>query len=54
MTIGRVKTERWHNYEEGDCKKPLSRKGNHLSYYKKGWWKRYDRKKYLRQTLKRA
>ena len=27
MKIGRVKTEKWHNYEEGDCGAPLDKKG---------------------------
>ena len=53
MKIGRVKTEKWHNYEEGDCGAPLDRKGKHLCYFKKGWWKKYDRKKFLRRTKKR-
>jgi len=52
MKIGRVKTEKWHNYEEGDCGAPLDRKGKNLCYFKKGWWKRYDRKKFLRRTKK--
>ena len=52
IKIGRVKTEKWHNYEEGDCGAPLDRKGKHLCYFKKGWWKRYDRKKFLRRTKK--
>jgi len=49
MKISRVKPEKWHNYEEGDCGAPLDRKGKHLAYFKKGWWKKYDRKKYLRK-----
>lgn len=52
MKIGRVKTEGYHNYDEGDCGLPLARKGNHLCYFKKGFWKRYDRKKFLRRSLK--
>lgn len=44
----RVRTEKWHNYEEGDCAKPIDRDGSNKSYFKKGWWKRYDRKKFLR------
>jgi hypothetical protein len=38
----RPKTERWFNYWEGDCGKPIN------NYYKKGFWKRYGRKKYFR------
>lgn len=49
MKVFRPKTEKWHNYEEGDCSKPL--KGN-KSYYKKGFWKRYDRKKFFRLLKK--
>lgn len=52
MKISRVKTEKWHNYEEGDCSKPLGRKNKNLCYFKKGFWKRHDRKKYLRLTKK--
>lgn len=47
--ISRPKTESWHNYAEGDCGKPIDRHGKHLCYYKKGFWKRYDRKKFLRR-----
>lgn len=43
MKVSRVKTESWHNNEEGDSGKPIE------SYYKKGFWKRFDRKKYLRK-----
>lgn len=49
MKIFRPKTERWHNYVEGDCGSPISRHGKHLQYFKKGWWKRYDRKKFFRK-----
>lgn len=52
MKIARVKTEKWHNNQEGDCGAPLDRKGKHLCYFKKGWWKRFDRKKFLRRTKK--
>lgn len=48
MKISRVKTEKWHNYEEGDCGRPLKTG----CYYKKGFWKRYDRKKFIRNILK--
>lgn len=51
MKLARPKTEKWHNYEEGDCGMPINRKSKHLCYFKKGFWKRYDRKKYLRNTL---
>ncbi len=46
MKIARPKTEKWHNYEEGDCGKPIK------NYFKKGWWKRYDRKKFYRNILR--
>jgi hypothetical protein len=36
MKLSRVKTERWHNYEEGDCAKPIKNK----CYYKRGFWKK--------------
>ena len=52
MKIGRVKTDKWHNYEEGDVGASLDRKGKHFCYFKKGWWKKYDRKKFLRRTKK--
>ena len=39
----RVKTEKWHNWKEEGS-------GRH-SYFKKGFWKRYDRKKFLREKL---
>ena len=48
MKISRPKTEKWHNYAEGDCGKPL-KKG---FFYKKGFWKRYDRKKFFRALMK--
>jgi hypothetical protein len=51
MKIARVKTESWHNYEEGDCGSPISRHGKHLCYFKKGFWKRIDRKRYLKKIL---
>jgi hypothetical protein len=47
MRIARVKTEKWHRYSEGDCGHPI-KVG---CYYKKGFWKRYDRKKYLKKIL---
>jgi hypothetical protein len=49
MKISRPKTESYHNYQEGDCGKPIDRKGKHLCYYKKGWWKKHDRKKFFRR-----
>lgn len=45
-----MKTSYWHNYSEGDCGKPIDRHGKHLCYYKKGFWKRYDRRKYLKKV----
>lgn len=51
MKLARVKTEKWHNYEEGDCGKSIDRHGKHLHYFKKGFWKRYDRKKFIRRLL---
>ena len=49
MKISRPKTEKWHSYSEGDCGRPIDRKGKHLCYYKKKFWKKSDRKKYLRK-----
>lgn len=43
------KTSKYHNWDEGDCGKPI--KVGY--YYKKGFWKRYDRKKYYRNLFKR-
>lgn len=51
MKISRPKTESYHNYEEGDCESPISRHGRHLCYFKKGFWKKYDRKKFIKNTL---
>lgn len=48
MKVSRPKTEKWHNYAEGDCGKPL--KVGY--YYKKGKWKRFDRKKFFRDLFK--
>lgn len=42
MKISRPKTEKWHNWEEGDVGSPIKK------YFKKGFWKRFDRKKYFR------
>ena len=52
MKLARVKTEKWHNYEEGDVGSPINRHGKHLCYFKKGFWKRFDRKKFLRNISK--
>ncbi len=52
MRISRVKTEKWHNWLEGDTGSPINRHGKHLCYYKKGFWKRHDRKKYLKIITK--
>lgn len=52
MKIGRVKTEKWHNYEEGDVGRPIQRKDKNLSYFKKGFWKRHDRKKFIKEVLR--
>lgn len=48
MRVPRFKTEKWHNYQEGDCGKPL-KVG---CFYKKGFWKRNDRKKFIRNLFK--
>jgi hypothetical protein len=53
MKVSRPKTEKWHNYEEGDCGSPIDRHGKHLSYFKKGFWKKYDRKRWFRNLLKK-
>jgi hypothetical protein len=45
VRIARVKTEKYHNYEEGDCGSPI------IDYYKKGFWKKYDRKKFIRKLF---
>lgn len=52
MKVSRPKTEKWHNREEGDCGSPIDRHGKHLCYFKKGFWKKYDRKRFLRRILK--
>lgn len=46
MKVSRPKTEKWHNYEEGDCGHPIN------DYFKKGFWKRYDRKRFFRKLKK--
>ena len=52
MKIARVRTESYHNYEEGDVYKPIDRDGSNKCYYKKGFWKKYDRKRFIRNILK--
>ena len=52
MKTSRPKTESYHNYSEGDCGSPISRHGKHLCFYKKGFWKRNDRKKFFKRVLK--
>lgn len=52
MKLPRVKTESWHHYDEGDCAKPIDRDGSNKCFYKKGFWKRYDRKKFIKRSLK--
>ncbi len=54
MKIARPRTERWHNYHEGDCGKPIDRDGSNKAYFKKGFWKRYDRKKFFRNAQERC
>ncbi len=41
-----LKTTSWHNWEEGDCGKPIK------DYYKKRFWKRRDRKRFLKNIDK--
>ena len=48
MKISRVKTEKWHNYQEGDCGKPID------GFFKKGFWKKYDRKRFIKKLFKQA
>lgn len=52
MKKGRPKTEKWHSFDEGDARFPIDRHGKHLKYFKKGFWKKYDRKKFYRTLLK--
>lgn len=47
MKIGRVKTEKYHNYEEGDVGSPIK------DYFKKCFWKRNDRKRFIRNIFKK-
>lgn len=46
MKISRPKPEKWHNLEEGDAGKPIN------NYFKRGFWKRFDRKKFFRKLFK--
>lgn len=51
----KLRTEKWHNHEEWDAKISKKHKYKNYCYYKKWFWKRYDRKKYLKHyqnTLK--
>lgn len=43
MKISRVKTEAWHKWDEGDTSAPIN------NFFKKKFWKRYDKKKFLRK-----
>ena len=45
MKISRPKTEQWHNWQEGDCRKPTD------NFFKKGFWKKYDRKKFFKKMF---
>lgn len=51
MKIARPRTEQYHINQEGDVGSPIQRHGEHLHFYKKGFWKRYDRKKYIKRLL---
>ena len=46
MKISRPKTEKCHNYYEGDCGNPIR------NFFKKGFWKKYDRKRFIKKALK--
>ena len=52
MKIPRPKTEKYHNFQEGDCGRPIDKHGRHLYYFKKGFWKKNDRKKFFRHLFK--
>lgn len=43
MKVARPKTEKWHNWEEGDVGSPIK------NYFKKKFWKRFDRKRFFRK-----
>ena len=45
MKISIVKTEKYHNWEEGDCGSPIE------NFFKKGFWKRVERKKFFRRLF---
>lgn len=45
MKIARPKTESYHNYDD-DVARPKP------NFHKKGFWKRYDRKKFFRNLLR--
>jgi|GEM_PF-3029360 len=47
-----LKTETYHKYQEGDSGAPIDRKGIHLWYFKKGFWKKRDRKKFIKNSRK--
>lgn len=42
MRVFRPYTEKYNNWDEGDCRKPID------CFFKKGYWKRINRKKFLR------
>jgi len=47
MKVSRPKTEKWHNWEEGEgIPNPK------FLYFKKKKWKRWDRKKFFRRLFK--
>lgn len=46
MKISRPKTEKYHNWEEGDTGSPIN------NYYKKGFWKKYDIKQFIKNLFK--
>lgn len=47
MKISRPLTEKYHNWEEGETGKPIK------DYYKKGFWKKFDRKKWFKNLFKK-
>jgi hypothetical protein len=47
MKIAKPKTDDMHNYAEGDCGSPID------NYFKKGFWKRFDRKRFFRNLFKK-
>ena len=46
MKVSRPKTEKYHNWE-------IDPSSKHESYFKKGFWKKYDRKKFFRRFFNR-